>query len=172
MSKKILLLTITLLLAPFWTISTQAQEISDEHKQVIDKLLELSGAQESALIMGRMITNSIVTVVRKSNPDVKQTTLDILEDEIMVTTKEVMFTGGVLKEILYPIYSKHLTLFELKETLKFYQSPIGKKIMKALPQITQESAIAGQKVGASLGPIIAQRIKKRLEKEGIKLNNI
>ncbi|MEH6403179.1 MAG: DUF2059 domain-containing protein [Sneathiella sp.] len=172
MSKKILFLTITILLAPFWALSTQAEEISDEQKQVIDKILELSGAQESALIMGRIITNSMVTVIRKSNPNVKQTTLDILEDEIMATTKEVMFTRGALKEMLYPIYSKHLTLLELKEALNFYQSPIGQKIMKALPQITQESAIAGQKVGATLGPIIAERVKKRLQKEGIKLNNI
>lgn len=172
MSSKILLLTMAILLAPLCTFSAQAEEISDEKKQVIDKLLELSEVQETALVMGRMITTSMVAVIRKSNPNVKQRTLDILKDEVLLSTNEIMFTRGALKEILYPIYDKHLTLLELKETLKFYQSPIGQKIMKSMVLITQESAIAGQQLGATLGPIIVQRIKKRLQKEGIKLNNI
>ena len=38
-----------------------------------------------------------------------------------------------------------------------------------MPQLVQESMLAGQRWGQSLGPLIENRIKQRFKEEGIKL---
>lgn len=43
-----------------------------------------------------------------------------------------------------PVYEKHLTEADLNEVIKFYNSPVGKKLAGKTPAITQESMAAGQ----------------------------
>ena len=68
-----------------------------------------------------------------------------------------------LIDLIVPIYDKHLNQGEVKAIIKFYESPAGKKLTSVLPQITQESMMAGQKWGMALG----QKVVKRLQEQGI-----
>ena len=76
--------------------------------------------------------------------------------------------AGSLYELIYPIYAAKFTTQELREILAFYKTPVGKKVTKELPQITQEAMIKGQVWGQSLVPKLQSHIKTRLEKEGFK----
>ena len=46
---------------------------------------------------------------------------------------------STLVEKLVPIYDKYLSDNEVSELLKFYESPMGKGVAQAMPQITRES---------------------------------
>ena len=76
---------------------------------------------------------------------------------------------GLLKTF-FSLYDKYFSLEEIQELLNFYKTEIGKKTIEVLPLLTQESLQAGQVWGAALAPKIAQRIRTRLVKEGIKIN--
>lgn len=65
-------------------------------------------------------------------------------------------------DLTVPVYTKHLTHDEIKQLLAFYKSPVGRKLIAALPSIMQESMAAGQRWGEQLG----QRVREELEAEG------
>lgn len=55
-----------------------------------------------------------------------------------------------LVELMTPIYKKHITLGDLEEINKFYQTPAGKRIIAAQPKVVDESIQAGQQWGVWL----------------------
>ena len=61
-----------------------------------------------------------------------------------------------------PVYSKYYTHDEIKQLIRFYESPIGKKMIKVTPQLSQETMAIGQKWGERLG----QEIVNELIKDG------
>ena len=64
-----------------------------------------------------------------------------------------------LIEISIPSYDKHMTHDDIKQLLKFYNSPIGKKLIEKQPLILRDSMIVGQKWGMELNRRIQERIK-------------
>jgi uncharacterized protein len=44
---------------------------------------------------------------------------------------------------IVPIYAKHFTLEEIQGLIKFYESPLGQKLVKEMPEVVQESQSAG-----------------------------
>ena len=67
-----------------------------------------------------------------------------------------------LVDMVVPIYDKHLTHADIKALIQFYQSPVGKKLIKVLPQITQESMAAGEVWGRQ----VAERAVAKLKAKG------
>jgi len=68
-------------------------------------------------------------------------------------------------ELLYacvPAYDKYYTHDEIKQLIKFYESPLGKKMVAVAPLLVQETMAIGQKWGEKLG----QEIYNELVKEG------
>jgi hypothetical protein len=58
------------------------------------------------------------------------------------------------------IYAGRFTADELKELIKFYGTPVGKKAAKLLPEISGE-------VGKKVGTVIVQRMPAAMKKAGI-----
>lgn len=52
-----------------------------------------------------------------------------------------------LVELIVPIYNRHYTQQDIDGLIAFYQTPLGQKVVSELPQISQESFVAGQQWG-------------------------
>jgi hypothetical protein len=63
-----------------------------------------------------------------------------------------------LVDSLVPIYANHFTQAELEELVRFYQSPIGRRLTELQPAITQESIEMGQRWGALIGRAVADSL--------------
>jgi len=61
-----------------------------------------------------------------------------------------------------PAYSKYYTHDEIKQLIRFYESPLGKRMVEVTPLLTQETMTIGQQWGEK----IAQDIINELVKEG------
>ena len=57
-----------------------------------------------------------------------------------------------------PIYKKHFAHDEIKELIKFYESPIGRKMVEKMPAIMQESTAIGQQWGEKIGAEIVKEM--------------
>jgi hypothetical protein len=57
---------------------------------------------------------------------------------------------GLYQNILIRVYRKNFTRDEINEILEFYRSPVGKKALKVLPAVMQESMQEGSKLGQYL----------------------
>ncbi|GAB4198018.1 MAG: hypothetical protein Fur004_16070 [Thermoflexibacter sp.] len=66
-----------------------------------------------------------------------------------------------MTEMLAPVYQKYMNLADLRELIKFYQTPTGKKFAQNTPFIVQESMQVGQEWGRKVGQDFAQKIKEK-----------
>ena len=112
----------------------------------IRKLLVVTGAGK----MGVQVMQQMLNSIKIQNPNIPSDYFDKLMQEA---------DANELIEISIPSYDKHMTHDDIKELLKFYESPIGKKLIEKQPLILRDSMIAGQKWGMELNRRIQQRIK-------------
>ena len=59
-------------------------------------------------------------------------------------------SGDDIINMTIPIYQKYLTQEDINATNEFYDSPAGKKMIKFMPNIMQESMAAGQAWGQQI----------------------
>jgi len=145
-----------------------ADEITKEKKLVIDEMLELTGALKTGEMMGKAITDQMITAMSKQQKNLDPKIVEIVRDEVGKIMHEEFIANRFTNEMSYRIYHKYFTTAELIEIVAFYKSPTGSKLASLTPKITQEAMIAGQQHGLSLGPVIQKRLRVRFEKEGIK----
>ena len=50
-------------------------------------------------------------------------------------------------EVMIPIYQKHLTKSDLDSISAFYVTPVGQKLLREQPAMTQEAMKAGGEIG-------------------------
>lgn len=130
------------------SLSVKAQDTA--FQQDILHLIEISGSKQvSAQVFDQMVLS-----FNQSFPDIPEVFWQEMKKEIN--------TNDFIRMLL-PIYEKYYTHADIKALIAFYQSPIGKKTVAVLPQITKESMQVGQLWGME----IAEKTMKRLQEEGI-----
>ena len=140
----------------------QAHAIDAEKKTVMKELMDITGSGQVALMMAGNVNKSMTAMLKKQKPDTPPEVFVAIEEEVNGLFKEEIESGRFY-EIIYPIYDKKFTTAELKEIVAFYKTPIGQKVTKELPTITQESMVASQQWAMSLTPKLNERITKRLQ---------
>ena len=113
----------------------------------IRELLVLTGSAE----MGIQVMGQMISYFKESY----QAAPDEFWNQFMD-----QFQADDLINLILPIYEKHYTHQDIKDLIAFYKTPIGKKSIEVLPNITQESMTAGQQWGAELGEKIVNELKK------------
>jgi len=116
-------------------------------------LLEASGSEKLAM----QLVSNLLSSLRNLSDKIP----DSLWDEI----KNKMIVKDDLYNLMVPMYEKHFSHKEVKEIMEFYRSPVGLKLMKAMPLITEEAMIAGER----WGQIVTDKIFKELRDKGYKL---
>ena len=110
----------------------------------IRKLMDLTGANslgEQLMSAGMEQFRASVLDSQPDNPRAKQF-VDAFE-----TGFQRHFDAKSLNETEIPIYDKYLTAEDLKGLLEYYSSPLGRRMLKILPKIAQESQAAGFSLG-------------------------
>ena len=141
--KKIL---IALLICGF-SVSAHSQVSTKSEK--IKHLLELTGAGK----LGKQVAENVISVFQKQYPDVNPKFWDKFKKEIKPDD---------LENMIVPIYDEYFTEGDIDQLIAFYKTPIGKKVIATLPDITQESMAAGQQWGKEL----ARKVIEELEAKG------
>ena len=96
--------------------------------------------------------------------DMMAKNMNITDIEMIKELKDEMSTDENIAEILNEmriIYKKHFSQADIKGLIKFYESPIGKKLVKEQPSLMSESMEVGQNWGRSLGEKVYKRIQEK-----------
>ena len=130
--KKTILLLFSLLLISACATNNSAS-LSDDNKmlkinenaspkrKLVLELLNLFHAKEQS----QQVLNSMI----ESMPlDVRDSLRSAFDSDEMI-------------ELIIPVYEKYLTEDDLREVIKFYKTPAGKKLLEAQPKIMQDSII-------------------------------
>jgi len=138
------------------------QEIVESKRTDIAKLLEITGVLDIAEQMLDSLVQDMMQLLKSARPDLPEWAFDQATDEVNQVIKENIPN---LIDLMIPIYDKHLTDEEIKGLLAFYESELGKKVIKLTPQLMKEGMAAGRELGKSLSSVTEDRVMKRLERE-------
>jgi hypothetical protein len=134
-----------------------ASSALDPQKEArIRELMEVTGAKDlgpQLITAGMEQFRSTVLDSQPNNPRAKQFV------DAFVARFQKHFDPGSLTEQVIPIYDKYLTSENLKGLLDYYRSPLGQRMLKALPEVTRES----QATGFALGQKAAQETMEELK---------
>jgi uncharacterized protein len=158
---------VLLLLIACATPAFAEEELTAEKRADIQQLLEMTGALSIGRQMSAAVVQQMTQFLRKARPDIPQRVLDVLPEEIDGVIKE---NTGAFTDMIIPLYHKYYTGAEVKEMIRFYATPLGRKTVETLPALMNEGFELGQRWGQSLGPSIQARVQARLKKEGYDLD--
>jgi hypothetical protein len=108
-------------------------------------------------------------VVEKAKAMFMQTNFNLAKDlnEIAVILhKEYDARAAEVVDQTARIYAEHFTEAELKEMLKFYQSPVGKKMITEEPKALDQSMAAAAKWADDLSGSVIERFRAEMKKRG------
>ena len=135
----------------------RASSALDPQKEArIRELMELTGAKDlgqQLIAAGMEQFRGSVLDSQPNNPRAKQFV------DAFVARFQKHFDSDSLTEHVIPIYDKYLTADDLKGLLDYYHSPLGQRMLKALPEVTRES----QAAGFALGQKAAQETMEELK---------
>lgn len=148
-----------------------AEPIDGAKKQLIDELLVQTGqsARDTGKLFSSAFIEQMTAALKIAKPDISPKAFDILEQEVKSVIDETLQDSNFIAEIMYPIYGSRFSEEELRGLIAFYETPLGKKLLRDQPAITQEAMLAGQEFGKSLGPKIQARVLAKFKSEGIEL---
>jgi hypothetical protein len=105
------------------------EEESPKQKDIRRLMISMGSGENAVQMVEIMIAES-----RKNNPSVP----DYFWDEFMLGVN-----ADDLIDLSVPSYDKHLSHADIKKAIKFYESPAGERVAKALPAITSELVDVG-----------------------------
>ncbi len=148
--KTIMVKTVLVACLMVGSIAHAAEEASKgDVREDVRQLLTLMGAGE----IGMKAMEQMIDSFRQSLPWVPQ---EFWND----------FIQGVdpadLIELSIDPYVRHLSHEDIRDLIAFYQTPLGKRLARAMPAITHEGMLAGQEWGQQL----AEDVLERLQEEG------
>jgi hypothetical protein len=116
--------------------------------------------------MSSMMVGQFTSVIKQANPNIPKQLLDTLPAIVNSVIDENIPT---FKQAAVLIYHKHFSHDELKQMIAFYSTDLGRKTIRVMPTLLQESMRAGQQWGQLLAPEIERRVRDRFKQEGVVL---
>ena len=145
--KKLLII----LLFPVIFYSNSYAQTEDEYKKTLKELFMISGSEENYQAAIKQMTS----MFKQKQTNVREEIWCELETEFSKTSIIN------LVDMLTPVYKKYMSLEDLNEMIKFYQTPIGQKFLKNNSQIMLESMQVGLEWGMKLGEEIVKKLKDK-----------
>ena len=122
--------------------------IEPEKMDAIERLLEASGEVE--LVKQGML--GMIDQIRESPTELPPEFFDEFKKAVL---------SDELKDVLAPIYDRHYTLEEIEQLIKFYESPIGRTMVKRQPLVQQDAMGVGRHWGQKKAAEIVERLRER-----------
>lgn len=132
-----------------------------EEKKPAERLLEISGFEQLGGDTAVTMVKPMIDSFRKQG--MPEQGLVELEQTMKAFFTRVM-TDPELKSEMVKLYEARFTKQEIEQLLAFYETPLGRKSLKELPQLMQEGALIGQKVAQKHAPELEKQIRAIVEK--------
>lgn len=126
-----------LLMLSIFTFAFATTTLAQDKAKDLKILFELMSTDK---MMDSMMENMIPMFKKQGNTMFKgEEAKEKYEKYIAAVMNETkVLSKKLVDEIMPAIYDKHFTAEEISDLVKFYQSPIGKKMLEKTPEITAD----------------------------------
>ena len=139
-----------------FTVEADVSFDTEKHIQ-IERLIELSGsAEQFDLIMDRVFLQ-----YRSMMNEVPEDVWPIIKEEL---------NGEMFNELMrsmIPVYAKHYLMEDIQAQIDFYESPAGQRMVKVIPEITDEVTLLSIQWAEKLNKEIQMRIQELGKQEAV-----
>lgn len=146
-----------------------ADELTATKRAQIKTLLELTGVKAIPEQIANNTIQSWVPGVRQLDPKFPDKGFTIARDAFVSALNAKADAAGGLVDQVTIVYHNAFSAAEVADLVKFYQSPLGKKMLSSQSKVNAETFQTAMKWADSLSADVEQRIDAALKKEGLKL---
>jgi len=150
MNPKRFVVSLVLLLAGVAPLQAQTR-ISPEKEKSIRQLLDVMGTTK----LTQQMTTQMMAMLKQSQPGVPEELWSRFEKKL--DAREVI-------DLVIPVYDKHFSKEDIDGLTAFYESPLGQKVVRTLPQVSQESMEIGQAWGRRKAEEVLQELQQERSK--------
>ena len=154
-----------LLAASLIAFSPARAQPSSEAVAVAKELLTAIRVTDQLRSLMPQIMQQLKAAVVQGRPEVAAE-YDRIVPILLARTNE---RSGALVEATALLYATHFTAAELREVIKFYQTPVGQKFIQKLPEITQQGLAIGNRFGQEIARELQKQMIDELRNRGHKL---
>ncbi|MCG8344042.1 MAG: DUF2059 domain-containing protein [Chlorobiales bacterium] len=141
-----------------------AYAITYEKERDIKILIDLNRAEaEVTEELAETMVAFLIAEFRKKDPGFSKEAEHFISG---IVYNAVMKKASDLKEQLVPIYDKYYTHRDIVKLIDFYRSSVGVKYATVMNPMMQEMMPVAQQWASEISPIIMDRLKKELVKQG------
>jgi hypothetical protein len=128
-----------------------AQKVDPEKEKAIRHLLDLTGAGKMGDNMTEVISAQVKQAMSRNLPAERlEKFMDDFNQKLSVRAPAHQVESAQIQS-----YADHFTLDDLQGMIHFYESPVGQRMVKALPEVLNESQRTGADIerGAALATL-------------------
>jgi len=112
-----------------------------------------------------MYGNQLIETIIVAMTEAMQLDAGPMKSEVIDSMRVLMLENAdVLRDSVAAIYDRMYTAQEIKEMLKFYQTPIGKRMIETQVELFEQSVAVGRSWGQSQSEEIKKRLQPVIEK--------
>jgi hypothetical protein len=140
-----------------------SQDLDEGHREAILELMQLT---ESEKMIDQMLTLTVLGMMQalqSARPDIPADAFDTAEGAAITVMVDHQ---GEFLDAMVEIYARHFTVDEIRELNVFYRSPLGRKVIRKMPETMAEGAAAGRAWAESLEPQVRAAVERELTERG------
>jgi hypothetical protein len=129
------------------------------------ELFKAMGSESQMKVAIETMTSGLANIVKQQRPGAGGVIDEVftkLKDKFLARTAEV-------SDMVAPLWAEKFTADEMREIARFFQSPIGKKLVNVQPELMQRSMQMGMAWGQRIGQEVEAEARRELKMRGIDL---
>jgi hypothetical protein len=134
--RKAFWLMVCVLFLSFMVCQAFGEEPTPEKRRAIEELMEVINLRALGDVLSKAVIWQMRVNLKNGGLKVSPKASSILEEEISSFMREETEKNGGLYEYVCLLYDKHFTLQDIKELIAFYETPIGRKVVRLSPMMS------------------------------------
>ncbi len=128
--------------------------------------MDVTGASKLGTQMATLTSGQLLQSLKQFHPDIPDRALEIANETLSAEFTKAFEGPDALMPQIVSVYAKYFTHDDIRAMLAFYQTPVGKKTIQAMPMLLQDSATVGQQWAEKQMPAIMAAVQAKLRAEG------
>ncbi|MGA8222854.1 MAG: DUF2059 domain-containing protein [Candidatus Acidiferrales bacterium] len=122
--------------------ATEAEKVDPAKEAAIRHLLEVTDASKMTDTVSNGITQQVHKVMSQAiSPDRLQKFMETFNQKFSVAAPSSAVTDAVV-----PLYARNFSMEDIQGLIKFFESPLGQRMVKTLPEVEQQAQVVGMRI--------------------------
>ena len=143
-----------------------AQALDESFRADIGKLMQVTGAAQLGAQMVSTITAQVLEGMKRSQPSLPERAVAIVREVLDAELAKAFSGSQSMMPDIVAVYAKQFTQDDVRGMVAFYESPLGRKMIQAMPAVLQDTVAIGQRWAQNEMPRIGSILQERLRAEG------